>query len=89
MAQKHYDGEFPFTRPSESDASMFIQWKGTDVCVDFICECGEHGHFDGGFMYYLQCPTCESIYTMGTQVVVKKVGPDFEENIDVQVMAIN
>jgi len=25
---------------------VFIQWKGTNVCLDFHCECGAHGHFN-------------------------------------------
>lgn len=42
----------------------FIQWKGTDVCLDFYCECGEVGHFDGYFAYELKCPTCGVIWEM-------------------------
>lgn len=70
---QHYDGPLhPLARPAGSDASMFIQWKGTDVCLDFICgECGTQGHFDGMFAYLLGCPECDTIYEMGTQVVAK------------------
>lgn len=56
-----------------SDASMFIQWQGTDVCVDFICDCGEQGHFDGYFAFVIQCPTCGQHYKMGTQVRAIKI----------------
>ena len=31
----------------------WIQWKGTDVCIDLHCECGSHGHVDGDFVYYV------------------------------------
>lgn len=24
----------------------FIQWKGTDVCMDVYCKCGYHSHID-------------------------------------------
>ena len=38
-----FDSENPMT---------FIQWKGTDLCMDFYCpECGDHSHFDGEFAY--------------------------------------
>jgi hypothetical protein len=57
----------------DSDASMFIQWKGTELCVDFYCPCGHHGHYDGGFAYFLLCPNCETTYELGTQVRVRKV----------------
>lgn len=64
---------FPFTTPDGSDASMFIQWKGTDVCLDFYCQCGAHCHLDGDFAYYVKCPHCGAIYEMGTQVIAKQV----------------
>lgn len=43
---------------------VFIQWKGTDVCLDFICECGIQGHFDGFFAYSLTCPRCDRQWVM-------------------------
>lgn len=64
--------EHPFTKPDGSDASMFIQWKGTDVCMDFSCPCGHFGHFDGGFAYAVRCPACGAVYEMGTQVIAKR-----------------
>lgn len=63
---------FPFTRPAGSDANMFIQWKGTSVCLDFHCPCGAHGHFDGDFAYVVRCPACDAVYEMGTQVIAKR-----------------
>jgi len=42
-----------------------IQWKGTDVCIDLHCECGHHGHFDGEFFYYFECPACKAKYAVG------------------------
>lgn len=65
--------EFPFTRPDGSDASMFIQWKGTTVCLDFHCVCGAHGHLDDSFAYFVECPACGQQYEMGTQVIARKV----------------
>lgn len=71
--------EFPFTTPEGSDASMFIQWKGTKVCMDFHCPCGVDGHVDDWFAYYIHCTGCGTVYEMGTQVIAKrttKTGPD-------------
>lgn len=65
--------EFPFTTPNGSDASMFIQWKGTEICLDFYCPCGAHGHLDDSFAYFVKCPECGQVYEMGTQVIAKKV----------------
>lgn len=41
----------------------WIQWKGTGVCVDIHCACGEMSHFDGEFMYYIQCCHCGRKYS--------------------------
>jgi hypothetical protein len=61
----------------ETDAEVFVQWKGTHVCIDFYCPCGEHGHFDGYFAYSVQCPSCGALYDLGTQVRVRKVETPF------------
>lgn len=60
--------EHPFEPVPGTDARNFIQWKGTDVCLDFYCRCGAHGHVDGDFAYYVRCAACGTIYEMGTQV---------------------
>lgn len=40
----------------------WIQWKGTEVCMDVHCKCGHHSHFDGYFCYNIKCPKCGTIY---------------------------
>ena len=57
----------------------FIQWKGTDVCMDFHCECGAHCHFDGYFAYTVKCPHCETIWEMPTFIVPRRPGKSAEE----------
>lgn len=40
----------------------FIQWKGTDVCIDLYCpKCGRHNHFDGFFAHYVRCAGCRAV----------------------------
>ena len=34
----------------------FIQWKGTNVCMDCFCVCGEDMHIDSSFAYAVMCP---------------------------------
>ena len=46
----------------------WIQWKGTDVCMDIRCECGEHLHYDGDFLYEVQCPHCGQAYAVNGHV---------------------
>ncbi len=40
----------------------WIQWKGTDVCMDIHCACGEMSHVDATFAYHVKCPHCGRIY---------------------------
>ncbi len=40
----------------------FLQWKGTDVCMDVYCKCGCHSHIDDYFVYNIQCPSCGTVY---------------------------
>lgn len=40
----------------------WIQWKGTDVCMDVHCECGYHSHVDADFTYHVKCPSCGVVY---------------------------
>jgi hypothetical protein len=43
---------------------VFIQWKGTNACLDFTCTCGTATHFDGLFCYALVCPGCKKTWRM-------------------------
>lgn len=52
---------------------VFIQWKGTDACIDFHCVCGTHCHCDDDFLYYVQCPTCSKIYQMPFNLFPREV----------------
>lgn len=61
------------TRPGPPEA--FIQWKGTDVCLDFTCLCGEGGHFDGDFAYALKC-RCGRVFATPSVVPLVEVGPE-------------
>lgn len=40
----------------------WIQWKGTDVCMDITCTCGFISHFHGEFCYHVKCPKCGQVY---------------------------
>jgi len=40
----------------------WIQWKGTDVCMDIHCKCGQHSHIDAEFAYHVKCPACGTVY---------------------------
>lgn len=72
-----------------TDATMFIQWKGTDLCIDFHCPCQPDeikfsAHFDGYFAHALRCPACGSVYELGTQVRARLIDFDPEGRINVE-----
>lgn len=63
-----------FAKADEVDGPHgWIQWKGTDACIDIHCSCGEDSHIDGEFLYYIQCPHCEQIYQTGMNVKLHPV----------------
>jgi len=52
------------------------------VCLDFYCHgCDARCHYDGRFVYYLRCPTCQATYAMPTLVALKRVAPDEVDGI--------
>lgn len=51
----------------------WIQWKGTDVCIDIHCKCGEHSHFDGDFLYTVQCPSCGACYMLNPHIELVEI----------------
>ena len=51
-----------------------VQWKGTDLCMDFNCpSCGQHTHFDGMFAHNIECSHCHDVFEMPTDLPLKKV----------------
>ena len=53
--------------------SGFLQWKGTDVCMDCYCICGEQFHIDSDFTYYVKCPYCGSVYSCNPNIEFIKI----------------
>lgn len=57
----------------ENKPYCFIQWKGTDVCMDFNCKCGYYHHMDGMYMYYIKCPECGTTYKCEPLITLTEV----------------
>ena len=51
----------------------WLQWKGTDVCIDIRCPCGWHGHLDGDFLYHVECPECRTVYALNGHIELVKL----------------
>lgn len=57
-----HDEAWDLQDQQEGKPHGWIQWKGTDACMDIHCECGEMSHIDAEFCYYVKCPYCGAIY---------------------------
>lgn len=53
--------------------TSFIQWKGTDLCADFYCVCGDQFHLDSDFAYCVQCPACNRRYELSTRIEMREL----------------
>lgn len=51
----------------------FIQWKGTNICVDFECPCGRSAHMDTYFLYAVVCPDCGRRWELDPTLLVREV----------------
>ena len=66
--------EGAFRRVEEASADErsgphgWVQWKGTGVCMDVHCSCGEHSHIDAEFAYRVRCPCCGAVYHVSGNV---------------------
>jgi hypothetical protein len=67
---------FPSLKEEPEDPKGWIQWKGTDSCIDLYCKCGFHGHLDTDFMYHVKCPECGQVYECSG--FIKLIPLDFE-----------
>lgn len=60
----------------------WIQWKGTNVCMDLHCACGHHGHIDTEFAYFYRCPECDRLYAVGATVRLHELTADERAEVE-------
>lgn len=64
----------------------WIQFKGTDLCIDIHCKCGAMTHFDGGFCYFIKCVVCGQVYELNGHIELierkKDEVTDYQESTD-------
>lgn len=59
----------------------WIQWKGTDVCMDVYCKCGHHSHVDSEFAYYIKCPKCKAVYMCNAHIELIELEQEPENGV--------
>lgn len=80
MADPHTTAEEAFDLTTKIKRTYaFIQWKGTDVCMDFYCECGKQCHVDDFFAYTVECPGCKTIWEMPQRLFPRKADERTDE----------
>lgn len=62
--------------PHKGKPHGYIQWKGTDVCIDIHCSCGESSHYDGDFMYQIECPHCNKVWECNGYILLEEPSED-------------
>lgn len=67
---------------SGSETDIFIQWKGTDACLELRCECGQTEHRDGMFLYHVKCIGCGSWYELPSAIHPRKLNPQEAKEIE-------
>lgn len=73
------DPRDPFSYLNEDDVPLphgWIQWKGTNVCMDVHCVCGALGHVDADFCYFIRCVNCGRTYGVGGNVRLYELPAD-------------
>lgn len=57
----------------------WIQWKGTDVCMDVHCKCGELCHVDASYTYCVKCGSCGTVYWCNGHIELIEMESEPEE----------
>lgn len=67
-------------RAPSGAASGWLQWKGTDACIDITCVCGANQHLDAEFLYTWRCPACKTLYDLSPHVRMEPVPADDDDD---------
>lgn len=51
----------------------WIQFKGSNLCMDVHCVCGELTHIDADFLYHVKCGVCSRVYELSGFIEFKEV----------------
>lgn len=72
------------TFKAEGKPHGWVQWKGTNACMDVHCECGCLSHIDSDFLYAVQCPKCGRAYYVNGTVELVPMTKDEHRRWDIE-----
>lgn len=79
---EYHESLKPHDDSFDSKPRARIQWKGTDVCMDVLCSCGEDGHIDGMFAYNYKCLACGRGWILGFNVGLTEMTSEQFAHVD-------
>lgn len=59
-----------------------LSLKGTDICMQVDCSCGESTHVDGMFQWHWRC-ACGKSYAVGQRIALLELTPEEFEAFNV------
>lgn len=80
---KNTDEAWKIQETHKGEPHAWIQWKGTNVCMDVYCKCGAHLHVDAMFAYHVECGSCGTFYMCNGHIELIEI----EEKADATVLA--
>ena len=78
---KDSDSAFKIQEEYEGVPHGWVQWKGTNVCMDVYCKCGEHTHVDADFAYHVKCGKCGTVYACNGHIELIEIENEPEQCI--------
>lgn len=76
----HYKDIYDQDFDDKGISSGWIQWKGTNICMDIYCICGAIDHVDDEFFYSYECKDCGVRYAVGQNVKLIPLTKEQEED---------
>lgn len=75
----------PSLRPENAPHGphAWVQWKGTNVCMDIRCACGAMHHLDAEFAYYVKCGECGQVYECDGHIRLHRLDYEPEQCVHV------
>lgn len=64
----------PWDKP-DAPPHGWAQWKGTQLCMDLRCACGELAHLDDDFAYSVECDACKRVYLLDPHIRLVEIQP--------------
>ena len=86
---KNSDAAWDIQEKYEGKPHGWIQWKGTDVCMDVYCACGHHSHIDDEFCYHVKCPKCGVVYFCNGHIELIQIEEEPDSCVCVDVSGIS